>query len=81
MTDRTTPSPFEGLPDRLDELRDLISARLDADGNCAEDKDGDDTCLILWAMMEIMRLRDRDAAARKLLFEWAEIEDEEAVAP
>jgi len=65
MTDTPAPNNIAlsiditraGMPDRLEELGDLITERLDADGNCAEDKEGDATCLIVWAFMEIIRLR------------------------
>jgi hypothetical protein len=46
-----------GMTDRLDELSNLISERLGDDGNYPDGKEGDDNALILWAYLEIVRLR------------------------
>jgi hypothetical protein len=58
-----------GMPDRMAELTNLIRERLGTTGDFTEDKEGDDNALILWAYLEIIRLRG--------LFEALDAMDEE----
>jgi hypothetical protein len=56
----------EGMPDRVDELARLLNERLDAEGRFTEDKEGENNCLILWAYLEIARLRGLFEALDKM---------------